>query len=143
MKIIKSKNKTNRSLKGQEKMISAIYDRRSIRKFIDKPISEKDMIDIIQCGLKAPSSKNRQPWKFYVLDDNQKNDIMNMLFEWDRLNPKEKTSVKGTAEQIRTANKMIMIYSDKYKSKSKNEYYKKPDYLSIRLCNRKYESRSC
>ena len=49
MKIIKSKNKTNRSLKGQEKMISAIYDRRSIRKFIDKPISEKDMIDIIQC----------------------------------------------------------------------------------------------
>ena len=43
------------------KMISAIYDRRSIRKFIDKPISEKDMTDIIQSGIKAPSSKNRQP----------------------------------------------------------------------------------
>lgn len=36
---------------------------------------------------------------------------MNMLFEWDRQNPKERTSVKGSAEQIRTANKMIMIYS--------------------------------
>lgn len=54
-----------------------------------------------------------------------------MLFEWDRLNPKEKTSVKGSAEQIRTANKMIMIYTDSYKSKSKNENYKKPDYISL------------
>lgn len=56
---------------------------------------------------------------------------MNMLFEWDRLNLKEKTSVKGSAEQIRTANKMIMIYTDSYKSKSKNENYKKPDYISL------------
>ena len=77
MKIIKSKYKTNRSLKGQEKMISAIYDRRSIRKFIDKPISEKDMIDIIQCGLKAPSSKNRQPWKFIVIQGNAKEEMLN------------------------------------------------------------------
>ncbi len=42
-------------------MISAIYDRRSTRKFIDKPISHKDITDIIQSGIKAPSSKNRQP----------------------------------------------------------------------------------
>ena len=28
-------------------MISAIYDRRSIRKFIDKPISQEDITDII------------------------------------------------------------------------------------------------
>ena len=57
-----------------------------------------------------------------------------MLFEWDRLNPKERTSVKGTAEQIKTANKMIMIYSDSYKSKAKNKNYKKPDYISVRVC---------
>lgn len=56
---------------------------------------------------------------------------MNMLFEWDKTHPNEKTSVKCTANQIRTANKMIMVYSDNYKSKSKNKNYKKPDYLSI------------
>ena len=44
-------------------MISAIYDRRSIRKFLDKPISQEDIMDIIQSGAKAPSSKNRQPWR--------------------------------------------------------------------------------
>ena len=120
-----------------------INSRRSARFFTNDEVTKNQLDKILTSGNIAPSARNRQPWKFYVLDDTQKNDIMNMLFEWDRLNPKERTSVKGTAEQIRTANKMIMIYSDKYKSKSKNEYYKKPDYLSIRLCNRKYEFRSC
>ena len=40
-------------------MISAIYDRRSIRKFSNKPISPKDITDIIQSGIKAPSSKKQ------------------------------------------------------------------------------------
>ena len=51
---------------------------------------------------------------------------MNMLFEWDKQNRRERTSVKGTAEQIEVADKMIMIYSD-----TKKEPYKKPDYISL------------
>lgn len=108
-----------------------INSRRSARFFTNDKVSEKQLEKILSSGILAPSAKNRQPWKFYILTDVQKNDIMNMLFEWDRLNPKEKTSVKGTAEQIRTANKMIMIYSDVYKSLSKNKNYKKPDYISL------------
>nr|WP_217936965.1 nitroreductase family protein [Enterocloster clostridioformis] len=45
-------------------MISAIYNRQSIRKFIDKPISQEDIIDN---GMKAPSSKNRPPWNYTVV----------------------------------------------------------------------------
>ena len=60
-------------------MISAIYDRRSTRKFIDRPISQKDMIDIIQSGIKAPSSKNRQPWKFIVIQGNAKEEMINVF----------------------------------------------------------------
>ena len=37
---------------------------------------------------------------------------MNMLLEWDKTHPNKRTSVKGTENQIRTANKMIMVYSD-------------------------------
>lgn len=108
-----------------------VDNRHSARLFTNDDVSEKQLEKILLSGSLAPSARNRQPWKFYILSDNQKNDIMNMLFEWDRLNPKEKTSVKGSAEQIRTANKMIMIYTDSYKSKSKNENYKKPDYISL------------
>ncbi len=108
-----------------------ITTRRSARLFTNKDVSNAEIEKILQSGCYAPSARNRQPWKFYILDDNQKEHIMNMLFEWDKLNPKERTSVKGTAEQIKTANKMIMIYTNIYKSKAKNGDYKKADYLSL------------
>ncbi len=60
-------------------MISAIYDRRSIRKFIDKPISQKDISDIIQSGIKAPSSKNRQPWKYIVIQGSAKEEMLKVF----------------------------------------------------------------
>ena len=108
-----------------------IKNRPSARAFTEKDVSEEQVKKILDSGIKAPSARNRQPWKFYILNEEQKTHIMNMLFEWDKLNPKEKTSVKGTAQQIKTANKMIMIYSDNYSSKSKNKNYKKPDYISL------------
>lgn len=60
-------------------MISAIYDRRSIRKFLDKPISKNDITDIIQSGAKAPSSKNRQPWKYIVIQGNAKEEMLKVF----------------------------------------------------------------
>ena len=60
-------------------MISAIYDRRSIRKFLDKPISQEDIMDIIQSGVKAPSSKNRQPWKYIVIQGTAKAEMLKVF----------------------------------------------------------------
>ncbi|HIR93194.1 MAG TPA: nitroreductase [Candidatus Egerieimonas intestinavium] len=60
-------------------MISAIYDRRSIRKFTDKPIAKQDITDIIQSGIKAPSSKNRQPWKYIVVQGNAKEEMLKVF----------------------------------------------------------------
>ena len=60
-------------------MISAIYDRRSIRKFLNKPISKKDLTEIIQSGIKAPSSKNRQPWKYIVIEGNAKEEMLKVF----------------------------------------------------------------
>lgn len=60
-------------------MISAIYDRRSTRKFLDKPISREDLTEILESGIKAPSSKNRQPWKFIVVQGAEKEEMLNVF----------------------------------------------------------------
>ncbi len=60
-------------------MIPAIDDRRSIRKFLDRSISQNDITDIIQSGIKAPSSKNRQPWKYIVLQGNAKKEMIEVF----------------------------------------------------------------
>ena len=108
-----------------------INNRRSARNFTDKDVSEEQIKKIIQSASKAPSAKNRQPWKFYILNNFQKNHIADMLLEWDKNNKNEHSSAKGTAEQIILANKMILIYKDLYKSKPKKIYYPKPDYISL------------
>ncbi|MEG0074930.1 MAG: nitroreductase [Eubacterium sp.] len=57
-------------------MINAIYNRRSIRKYKNKAVS-KDMIEaILQAAMVAPSSKNRQPWKFIVSTDTCKEEML-------------------------------------------------------------------
>ena len=57
-------------------MIQAIDKRRSIRKYLNNEISEQDISEIIKSGIQAPSSKNRQPWKFVVVQGNAKSEML-------------------------------------------------------------------
>ena len=109
----------------------AISSRKTIRKFKNKNVPDNYLYEIIQSAMLAPSAKNRQPWRFYILDDNQKNDITNMMYDWAIKNKEIHTSIKGSANQMKTANKAIIIYTPNYHSKNKKTYYKKPDYLSL------------
>ncbi len=43
--------------------------RHSIREFLDKPVSRKDIYYLLKIGMHAPSGGNRQPWKFIVVGD--------------------------------------------------------------------------
>ena len=45
----------------------SIRSRHSTRSFLPDPISEDNLCGIIEAGIAAPSSKNRQPWRIYVL----------------------------------------------------------------------------
>lgn len=50
-------------------IIDALLGRRSIRRYLQKPVS-KDIIDtIIHTAIWAPSSMNSQPWHFTVIDN--------------------------------------------------------------------------
>jgi len=46
-----------------------INNRRSIRKFIDKPVEPEKIERILKAAMQAPSSENKQPWEFIVIDD--------------------------------------------------------------------------
>jgi nitroreductase len=46
-----------------------IHSRKSVRKYIDKPVSDADIGKILRAAMAAPSGKNLQPWFFYVIRD--------------------------------------------------------------------------
>ena len=50
-------------------VIELIRNRRSIRKFQDRPV-EKEKIDLlVEAALRAPSAKGYNPWQFIIVDD--------------------------------------------------------------------------
>lgn len=50
--------------KSTADVILAAY---SAKVFTDKPVSDNDIDLIVKCGMKAPSGRNFQPWKFTVI----------------------------------------------------------------------------
>ena len=62
-------------------MIDAIVQRRSIRKYTDREVSDSMIREILQAGILAPSSKNRQPWKFVVARGRAKTEAVVVMRE--------------------------------------------------------------
>lgn len=61
------------------KTVETILSRRSVRNFSDRMISEKELETIIQCGLFAPSAKNRQNWHFTIITNKERIDEISTL----------------------------------------------------------------
>ena len=59
--------------------LNAIKARRSIRKFKSDPISEMDLHTILEAGIAAPSSKNRQPWHFTIVRGSVKEELARVM----------------------------------------------------------------
>lgn len=49
--------------------LSAIMDRRSIRKFTDQPVEREKLEAILRAAMQAPTGKNSQCWEFLVIED--------------------------------------------------------------------------
>ncbi len=93
-------------------MIPEIYDRRSIRKFLDKPISQKDIMEIIQSGVKAPSSKNRQPWKYIVIQGNAKEEMLKVFHQGINREENENALLPQSKQHIAAAKYTINIMEE-------------------------------
>ncbi|MBR0136828.1 MAG: nitroreductase family protein [Erysipelotrichaceae bacterium] len=51
--------------------VETILNRRSIRKFTDRKISEEDIRTILSCGMSGPSAVNARDWSFVVVDNKE------------------------------------------------------------------------
>lgn len=114
----------------------AIEERRSIRKFKKEDISKDIVEDILNCGRLAPSAKNRQPWYFVILKDKMKDKVADLMIQYtqntnekeERKKIKEPSSVKPTADVIKQAPILVLIFREK------DENWVIGDNLSIGAC---------
>lgn len=50
-------------------MLKELFDRRSIRRYTDRPIPDDVLTELLRAAMNAPSARNTQSWRFLVITD--------------------------------------------------------------------------
>ena len=79
-------------------VMNAIQNRKSVRKYSDKPIEDAVIKQILEAGRLAPSWVNVQPWKFIVVKDQKIKDLL--------------SQAAGSQLQVKTAQAVICCVAD-------------------------------
>jgi nitroreductase len=52
--------------------MEVIFNRRSIRKYEDRPVEQEKIEKLLRAAMQAPSAVNQQPWEFIVVQNKEK-----------------------------------------------------------------------
>ncbi len=70
------------------------------------------MIEIIQSGIKAPSSKNRQPWKYIVVQGREKEEMLEVFRRGISREENERALLPQSRQHISAAKYTVDIMED-------------------------------
>ena len=73
--------------------LNTIYQRRSIRQFQDKPVSDALIQAVLDAANQAPSAHNQQSWKFVVIRNEKKQDLARLVSKKAADFPKPSASI--------------------------------------------------
>ena len=96
-------------------ILDIIRDRRSVRKFIDRPVPEEMITSILDAGRWAPSGLNNQPWRFAVISDSTIAAEISRLTHYSRI--------------VLSARVLIAVFLDTERS-----YHREKDIQAIGAC---------
>ena len=88
-------------------VLSNIMARRSIRKYLDKPVEHEKLEVIVKCGINAPSGMNRQPWIVLVVEDQKLIADVTEVFKQE--NPEQVARDKNFKNMFRNAPNLICV----------------------------------
>jgi nitroreductase/ketosteroid isomerase-like protein len=117
----------------QTYLLDIIKNRRTVRKFRPTPVPKEHILKILDAARYAPTSGNQQPWKFLVVQDRQKLDLLrdearkwylDAFKEWKNPSPAEldkiNSRLKDILKNVMSAPVYVAVLVD-----SKSQY---PDY---------------
>lgn len=56
--------------------------RRSIRRYLEKPVEDEKIERLLRAGMQAPSGKNEMPWEFIVVKDKETRFAISQMSEY-------------------------------------------------------------
>ena len=80
-------------------LLDLIENRKSVREYLEKDISNDDLKKILKAGYLAPSWMNSQPWKFILVKNQDTKELLSQL--------------SGNQPHVKNANALIVCIADK------------------------------
>lgn len=88
-----------------------IKKRKSAFEFSNTKIEYSEILDILDSARLAPSAKNRQPWKFYILEKDEKEKVLNWFLEELKQTNSEETGL-ATAKYIKDSQYLVLVFME-------------------------------
>ena len=79
-------------------ILTAIHERRSIRHFVDAPVSRDLIMTALEAASWAPSGLNNQPWRFAII--------------WDKATQEALADLTRYAHIVQSASVLIAVFLD-------------------------------
>ena len=54
---------------GSNQTLETIFNRKSVRKYTERPVEKEKLETLVRAGMAAPSSRDRRPWEFVIVTD--------------------------------------------------------------------------
>ena len=61
---------------GFDALMALLGQRRSVRRYQERPVGERDLRDLVEAAILAPSGHNSQPWQFTFMTDRSRLDAV-------------------------------------------------------------------
>ena len=90
-------------------VLSTIMARRSVRKYMDKPVEHEKLEVVVRAGINAPSGMNRQPWIIRVVEDQKL--IADVTDVYKKANPEQVKRDSDFKNMFRNAPNLICVCS--------------------------------
>lgn len=105
----------------------AIEARRSIRRFQTGVLSKTLLTHLLDLATKAPSGKNRQPWRFVVCQDETKNKLLQVMenaVTARQVEGMDTGSAAGTMRAMETADAVVLVLNRFSRIEPEYGYYR-------------------
>ncbi len=104
-------NKSDNADNPENAVVKTIMERRSIRKYLDKPVEHEKLEVIAECGINAPNGMNKQPWEVRIVESQEW--IKGVTEEYVKKNQERVNGDANFKNMFRNAPNVIVIATPK------------------------------
>lgn len=84
--------------------LETILNRKSVRKYKDRPVEKEKIDKLVRAGMAAPSSRDRRPWEFIIVTDRKALDTMAEGLPFARMLKETRQAIVVCGDTVKSAN---------------------------------------